>query len=114
MHRQAGDQVGQHGGTNRGLGGGEGGEGSHLDGDHPHGGGGMSQGKRDTWGSFAQRGVPWLYLLTGLNHLAVKRWPKIKKIKGFKASIFSVLSTKRFLSGADRKGEGFTAGGVVL
>ena len=46
MHRQAGDQVGQHGGTNRGLGGGEGREGSHLERDHPHGGGGESRGKR--------------------------------------------------------------------
>lgn len=77
MHRQAGDQVGQHGGTNRGLGGGEGREGSHLERDHPHDDddGGVSQGKRDTWGSFVLTGVPWLYLLDSLwIYLGVKRW----------------------------------------
>ena len=37
MHRQAGDQVGQHGGTNRGLGGGEGERrGTFTLGNHPH------------------------------------------------------------------------------
>ena len=52
MRGQAGNQVGQHGGTNRGLGGGEGERrGTFTLGNHPHQGGGrMSQGKRDTWG----------------------------------------------------------------
>ena len=46
--------------------------------DHPHDDdddGGVSQGKRDTWGSFVLTGVPWLYLLDSLwIYLGVKRW----------------------------------------
>ena len=67
-----------------------------------------------------------MYLLASLNSAGLKIpgghevafgiSAQKRKFEGFKASISSVLSTKRFLSGADRKGEGFTAGGegVVL
>ena len=63
MHRQAADQVGQHGGTNRGLG-----EGcSHLERGSP-------TRRRDVSGEKGHlgvegTGVPWFYLLAILNHL---------------------------------------------
>ena len=111
-------------GTNRGLGGGER-EGSHLD--HSNGGG-MSQGKRDPkenekghlGGRSYRQGFPSPVIarlpqssafgIPGGHEVAFGISVR-KDFKGFKASVSSVLSTKRFLSGADRKGEGFTAGG---
>ena len=111
-------------GTNRGLGGG-GREGSHLD--HSNGGG-MSQGKRDPkenekghlGGRSYRQGCPSPVIarlpqssafgIPGGHEVAFGISVR-KDFKGFKASVSSVLSTKRFLSGADRKGEGFTAGG---
>ena len=126
MHQQAADQVGQHGGTNRGLGGGERGAVhtwiTQTVSGCLRGKGTPRKRKRDTWGTVCtDRGS--LYLLTRhnnlpLNYLGVMRWhleflSESKEFKGFKASVSSVLSTKRFLSGADRKEEGFTAG-VVL
>ena len=111
MRRQAGNQVGQHGGTNRGLGGGEGERrGTFTLGNHPHQGGGrMSQGKRDTWG-LKESSLVVFARFPQLSALEIPGWGhEVAYEDYFQFREFNTQSTgnpwQHFISGADRKGK---------